>query len=159
MPINLKELRGFLGLTGYYRKFVRHYGLVAAPLTHMMKKNSFQWTEEAKAAFSQLKEATTKSPVLALPKFSKTFTVECDASGRGIGAVLVQEGRPIAFLSQALKGKALDFSTYEKELLALILSVQKWRPYLLGQHFIVRTDPTELQLSIPPTIRWTVRGG
>lgn len=90
----------------------------------------------------------TEPPVLALPKFSKPFIIECDARGKGLGAVLMQERRPIAFLSQALKGRTLDLSTYKKELLALVLSVQKWHPYLLGQHFTIRTDQHESQVLV-----------
>lgn len=144
LPTTVKSLRGFLGLTGYYRKFIRGYGIIAAPLTNMLKKNEFRWTLEATDAFNNLKRAMTEPPVLALPDFSKPFIIECDASGRGIGAVLMQEGRPIAFLSQALKGRTIGLSTYEKELLAQALSVQKWRPYLLGHHFLVRTDQQSL---------------
>lgn len=137
LPANLKGLQEFLGLTGYYRKFLRDYRGVA-PLT-TMRKNSFHWIEEALEAFQSLKKAMTEPPVLALPNFAKPFVIESDASGKGIGAVLMPEGRPIAFLSQALKGKALNLSTYEKELPALVLSVQKWRPYLLGHRFSVLT--------------------
>lgn len=143
---SLKGLRGFLGLTGYYyRKFVQNYGLITTPLAAMLKKNSFNWTEEAVNAFHRLKQAMIEPPVLALPDFSKEFVIECDASGRGISAVLTQQGRQIAYLSQALKGRSLDLSTYEKELLALVLSVQKWRPYLLGQRFTVCTDQQSLK--------------
>lgn len=111
----------------------------------MLKRNSFRWSEEAMIAFQKPKQAMTQTPVLALPDFSKSFIIECDASGKGIGAVLMQEGRPIAFLSQALKGKALDLSTYEKELQALVLPVQRWRPYLLDHRFTVRTDQESLK--------------
>jgi hypothetical protein len=124
-PKSFKALRGFLGLTGYYREFIKNYGTIAAPLTHMLKKNSLGWTPEVQAAFEALKFAVTQSPVLALPNFSKPFTIECDASGLGIGTVLMQEHRPIAFLSQALKGKALYMSTYEKELFTLVMAIQK----------------------------------
>lgn len=143
LPANLKGLWGFLGLTGYYRKFVRDYG-GAAPLTTMRKKNSFHWTEEALEALQSLKKAMTEPPVLALLNFAKPFVTESDASGKGIGAVLMPEGRPIAFLSQALKGKALNLSTYEKELLALVLCVQKWRPYLLGHRFFLFSPKLEI---------------
>jgi hypothetical protein len=144
-PKTIKALRGFLGLTGYYRKFIKGYGSIAAPLTAMLRKNAFSWTDSAQEAFQALKVAVTQAPVLALPNFSQPFIIECDASGIGIGAVLMQNNRPIAFLSKALKGKALHMSTYEKELFALVTAVQKWRPYLLGQSFLVKTDQQSLK--------------
>jgi hypothetical protein len=162
-PGSVKALRGFLGLTGYYRKFIQGYGSIASPLTQLLKKNGFHWTTEAEKAFSHLKQAMTTGPVLALPNFNKQFVVECDASGMGIGAVLMQEGRPIAFFSQALKGRNLSCSTYEKEMMALIASVQKWRPYLLGQKFVIRTDQKSLRYLLDQTIateaqqKWLVK--
>lgn len=98
----------------------------------LLKKNAFTWTDDATPAFNQLKMAVTTPPVLLLPDFTKAFTIECDASGTGLGAVLMQEGRPISFFSQVLKGHSLLLSTYEKELISLVSAVQKWRPYLLG---------------------------
>lgn len=142
---SVKSLRGFLGLIGYYRKFIRHYGSIAAPLTALLKKNPFVWIEDDKAAFEKLKEAVSRPPVLTLPDFTKVFVIECDASGSGIGAVLMQEQRLIAYLSQALKGKTLYLSTYEKELLALVMAVRKWRPYVLGQTFVVKIDQQSLK--------------
>jgi hypothetical protein len=148
----IKALRGFLGLTGYYRKFIKNYGSIAASLTALLRKNAFCWTASATEAFLRLKEAVTSSPVLRLPDFTKRFTIECDACGNGLGAVLMQEGRPIAFFSQALKGRALLLLTYEKELLSLVSAVQKWRPYLLGQPFTVKTDQQSLKFLLEQKI-------
>jgi hypothetical protein len=114
IPVNLKELRGFLGLAGYYRKFVRHFRLISRPLTDLLCKGvPFLWTPVLNTAFCELKRALTEAPVLALPDFSKQFVVETDASGTGIDVVLMQDGHPIAYLSKALCPKNLGLSTYE----------------------------------------------
>lgn len=144
-PSNLKQLRGFLGLAGYYRKFVKSFGIIARPLTVLTKRDAFLWQQEAQLAFDALKLALCRAPVLALPNFEKQFVVETDACGNGIGAVLMQEGHPLAYISRHLKGQQLHLSIYEKELLAVIFAVQKWRHYLIHNHFIIRTDQRGLK--------------
>lgn len=89
-PTTVKEIRGFLGLAGYYKKLVKHFGAIAAPLTHLLTKAGFQWTPEEDSAFQHLKISLTTAPVLGLLDFSQTFIIECDASGTGIGAILLQ---------------------------------------------------------------------
>lgn len=144
VPKNVTALRGFLGLTGYYRKFVKHYGLIAKPLTQLLKKKQFHWSAAAQEAFESLKSAMTDTPVLALPDFAKQFIVETDASDLGIGAVLMQGDQPVAFMSKALGVAHNKLSIYEKEFLALIMSVENWRPYLQRQEFLIRTDHKSL---------------
>ena len=124
-PTSIKEVRGFLGLTGYYRHFIRGYGFIAKPLTELLKKGAFQWTALAQAAFESLKYAMITAPVLALPNFSEEFIVESDASSQGIGAVLTQNGRPLAYFSKALSAKHQALLVYEKEMLAILVAVKK----------------------------------
>ena len=145
IPTNVKELRGFLGLAGYYRKFVRDYALISKPLTDLLKVGAFKWTEEAQDSFEKLKGALTSAPVLAVPNFEETFVIETDASKKGIGAVLMQRNHPLAFISRSLGPKWQKLSVYEKELLAIVFSVQKWEQYLSGGHFIIRTDQKSLK--------------
>ena len=129
-----------MGLIGYYRKFAKGYGQIATPLTALLKKKSFVWSDLAAQAFQRLKLTIFNRLVLALLDFSKTFTVECDASGFGLGAILMQDQKPIAFHSQALKGRSLALSTYEKEFLVVVVAVQEWRHYLVGKPFVIKTD-------------------
>jgi hypothetical protein len=137
-PKTLKSLHGFLGLTGYYRK-------IAAPLTTLLKKNSFTWTPAAAQAFQTLKTTMCTTLVLALPDFTKTFVLECDTSGKGIGAVLMQEGQPLAFTSKQLSEKNLGKPIYEKEMLAILHAVELWHLYLFGQRFQIKTDHQSLK--------------
>ncbi|KAL2245979.1 UNVERIFIED_CONTAM: Retrovirus-related Pol polyprotein from transposon [Sesamum indicum] len=131
VPTNVKALRGFLGLTGYYRRFIQGYGIISKPLTSLLKKDSFEWNEDAEKAFNHLKELMVSALVLAMPDFSQPFIVETDASGKGIGVVLMQGGKPISYLSKALAPKNLGLSTYEKEFLALLLVVTSYETGVL----------------------------
>jgi len=122
-PTNIFELRGFLGLTGYYRKFLRNYRVLARPLTILLKKGQFCWNDEAEAAFADLKNAMTSTPTLIMPNFDEPFIIESDASGDGIGAVLSQHRRLIAFMSRALRLSKHTWSTHAREMLAIVVTV------------------------------------
>ena len=143
-PTNFTELRGFLGLTGYYRRFVKNYGLLAKPLTNLLKCKQFVWSTTAQKAFVSLKEAMVTTPVLGLPDFTSPFIVETDACDNGIGAVLIQHDKPLAFLSKALGPTHKHLFIYEKDFLALIMDMERWRPYLQLQEFLIRTDHKSL---------------
>jgi hypothetical protein len=144
-PRSLKELHSFLGLAGYYRRFVRHFGILSKPLTALLKKGSmFVWTSQHTTAFQALKDALVSAPVLALPNFALPFCLETDASNQGVGAVLMQGGHPITYLSKALGPKSQGLSTYEKEFLAILTAVDHWRHYLQLKEFHIVTDHRSL---------------
>nr|ADB85398.1 putative retrotransposon protein [Phyllostachys edulis] len=144
-PQDLTQLRSFLGMTGYYRRFIRHYGVICRPLYDMLRKGGFDWKDPQDEAFVKLKLAMTTAPVLALPDFSENFTLETDASGTGIGGVLMQRGRPLAYFSRTLGVRAAAMSTYDREALAIIESLKRWRHYFLGTQLIIRTDQQSLK--------------
>lgn len=144
-PSDVKGVRRFLGLAGYYRRFVRNFGVIARPLFNLLKKGvPFLWTSSTETTFQLLKQQLTSAPVLALPDFKQQFTMETDACDTGVGAVLQQKGHPIAFISKALSPRYQGLSTYEKEYLAIIVAVEQWRPYLQHAQFIIQTDQRSL---------------
>ena len=111
---SLIELRGFIGICTYYRKFVKGFSQLTLPLTDLTKKYAFQWHEGAEKYFQRMNEVISNCPILSLPNFSKPFVLECDASGEGIGAVLKQGKHPIAFKSRKLQTHDNIYSIYDK---------------------------------------------
>jgi hypothetical protein len=159
-PRSTRGLRGFLGLAGYYKKFFHDFSLIAAPLTRLLRHNTFAWDKEAKDLFQALKRALTTGPVLQMPDFDKLFIVDCDASGVGFGVVLHQGAGPVAFFSRPFAARHLKLAAYERELISLVQAVRHWRPYLWGRQFLVRTDHFSLKylldqcLSTVPRHQW-----
>lgn len=145
IPKSCTEVKSFHGLASFYRRFVKDFSALAAPLTECMKKGEFKWNEAAQQSFEAIKEKLCSAPLLALPDFNKTFEIECDASGQGIGAVLTQEKRPIAYFSEKLNAAKLNYSTYDKEFYALIRALEVWQHYLLPKEFIIHTDHETLK--------------
>uniref|UniRef100_A0A1J3IVR9 Transposon Ty3-I Gag-Pol polyprotein n=2 Tax=Noccaea caerulescens TaxID=107243 RepID=A0A1J3IVR9_NOCCA len=145
IPVTQKQLRSFLGLANYYRRFIKGYSVIAKPLSTLLKKEGFTWNPEADSAFQKLKLSLTTTPVLALPNFEKVFVVETDASNIGIGAVLMQDSHPICFISRALGPRHQALSVYEKELMAVVHAVQTWNAYLAHRPFVIKTDQKSLK--------------
>jgi hypothetical protein len=106
---------------------------------------SFAWRDSQEVAFSTLKDKLTQAPLLQLPDFNKVFELECDASGIGLGAVLLQEGKPVAYFSEKLSGASLKYSTYDKELYALVRTLHTWQHYLWHREFIIHSDHEALK--------------
>jgi len=144
-PTSLTTLRAFLGITGFYRKFLRSYATLASPLTNLLIFKVFTWNEEAQKTFLQFKKFLTIAPVLHLPYLSLLFVVETDASNSAIGMVLSQAGHPIAFFSKKLCPKMQNNLVYVKEMLAITKAVKKWRHYLIDTHFQITTDQQSLK--------------
>ena len=142
-----------MGLIGYYRRFVRGYASIAAPLTDLLKGTSYQWNDKAQHAFDELKSAMSTAPVLALPNFDKKFVLEADASNLGIGAVLMQQEQPLSYFSKKLSLRMQQASAYVRELYAITEAVKKWRQYLLVRRFIIRTDQKSLHALLDQVIQ------
>lgn len=151
IPKTPKQVRSFLGTAGWYRRFIKNFAIISAPLTDTLKKaKQFSMNEKAIEAFNELKKALTTAPVLVHPNFKKPFFVQCDASHYGVGAVLFQKDeedndRPIAFFSQKLNSAQQNYTTTEKECLAAVLAVKKFRPYIELMEFTIITDHASLK--------------
>ena len=160
-PQDKHDVRAFLGLANYFRRFIRNYSTIARPLTSLTKDSiSWHWDHPQERAFEQLKDALVSPPVLAMPDFSKPFTVECDASDVALGGILTQEGRPVAYESRVLTSAERNYDTRDRECLAVVHCYQTWRCYLEGADSTCITDHHPLtHLSTQPKlnrrqVRW-----
>lgn len=149
-PKSVKDVRRLIGLTGWYRRFIPNFATITAPLTNLIKKNctKIEWTSEAQYALDQIKEVLTASPILANPNYDQPFIIQTDASDTGMGAILVQgegdEEKVVAYWSQKLSSAQRKYQTTERECLAVILAIEKFRPYIEGVKFTVITDHASL---------------
>ncbi len=146
-PRTKKEVKSFLGLTGYYRNFIPNYAAIASPLSDLTKKGLpvvVEWTDAHEKAYETLKNMTVTKPVLRLPDISKPFVLRTDASNTGVGAVLLQdhEGQlfPVSYASKKLLQREVAYSTIEKECFAIVWAIKKFMLYLYGTEFIIQTD-------------------
>nr|XP_051212763.1 uncharacterized protein LOC127330668 [Lolium perenne] len=145
-PTNKTEVRAFLGLAGYYRKFVEGFSSIARPLTQLLTKDKkFEWTDKCEASFQELKQRLVTTPVLTMPDIMKDFDVYCDASKLGLGSVLMQEGKVIAYLSIQLRPHEINYPTHDLELAAVVHALKTWRHYLVGNRCEIYTDHKSLK--------------
>ncbi|WVZ75840.1 hypothetical protein U9M48_023864 [Paspalum notatum var. saurae] len=146
VPEVVKEVRGFLGLAGYYRRFIESFSKIVKPMTSLLEKGfPFIWTKERQTAFDKLKKRLTTAPVLTLPDLTKSFTVYCDASKEGLGCVLMQEGKVISYASCQLRKHEVNYPIHDLELAAVVHALKIWRHYLFGNRCEIYTDHKSLK--------------
>jgi len=146
VPQTIIRVRSFLGLAGFYRRFVKDFSAIATPLHEMTKKGVvFHWGKAQESSFDTLKDKLTHAPLLQLPNFGKTFELECDASGVGTRGVLMQDGKHIAYFSKKLHGPVLNYSMYDKKLYALVRSLETWHHYLWPKEFVIHSNHESLK--------------
>src|SRR4051812_28731680 len=127
------DIRSFLGLAGYYRRFIENFSKLEKPMTELLKKeNKFVWSEDCETSFQELKKRLVTAPVLCFPDIHKDLQVYCDASRRGLGCFLMQEGKIVAYASRQLKNHENNYPTHGLELAAVVHALKTWRHYLLG---------------------------
>nr|CAE02265.2 OSJNBb0049I21.5 [Oryza sativa Japonica Group] len=145
-PKSVTEIRSFLGLAGYYRRFIEGFSMIARPMTQLLKKEKkFVWSEQCQESFEQLKEKLTSAPILVLPDIRKDFVIYCDASRQGLGGVLMQDGKVVAYASRQLRPHEENYPTHDLELAAVVHALKIWRHYLIGNHCDIYTDHKSLK--------------
>jgi hypothetical protein len=145
-PTNVKEIRGFLGMAGYYQRFIEGFSKIAGPMTKLLRKNTpFEWSEKCEESFQELKKRLTTAPILAVPETGKDYTVYCDASKNGLGCILMQDQKVIAYGSRQLKPHEVNYPTHDLELAAVVFALKQWRQFLYGVKCELYTDHKSLK--------------
>jgi hypothetical protein len=145
-PMNASEIRSFLGLAGYYRRFIKDFSKIAKPMTRLLEKNKdFDWTEEWQVSFEELKKRLTSALVLILPDITKKFDIYCDASQHGLGCVLMQDGQVVSYGSRQLRKHEENYPTHDLELAAVVHVLKIWRHYLIGHQCEIYSDHKSLK--------------
>ncbi|XP_024310346.1 uncharacterized protein LOC112268658 [Brachypodium distachyon] len=145
-PKNVGDVRSFLGLAGYYRRFIENFSKIAKPMTELLKKEKkFAWNEKCEESFQELKKRLVSAPILMLPNLQEDFQVYCDASRQGLGGVLMQDGKVVAYASRQLKSHEGNYPTHDLELASVVHALKTWRHYLMGKHCELFTDHKSLK--------------
>jgi hypothetical protein len=145
-PRTVSEIRSFLGLAGYYRRFIEGFSKIVKPLTTLLEKDrEFKWTGVCQSSFEELKKRLTTTPVLVMPDLQKSFDIYCDASRQGLGCVLMQEGHVIAYASRQLRKHEFNYPTHDLELAAAVHALKIWRHYIMGTKCQIYTNHKSLK--------------
>jgi hypothetical protein len=145
-PRNVKQIRGFLGMACYYRRFIEGFSKIAGPMKKLLRKNTLlMWSEECEVSFQTLKDKLTTTPVLAVPEIGKDYTVYCDASKNGLGCVLMQDRKVMAYGSRQLRPHEVNYPTHDLELAAVVFALKGWRYFLYGAKCKLYTDHKSLK--------------
>jgi hypothetical protein len=145
-PQNVSDIRSFLGLAGYYRRFIEGFSKVSKPMTVLLEKSkTFEWTPRHEASFQELKKRLTMVPVLTMPDMEKPFSIYCDASGQGLGCVLMQDGHVVAYASRQLRKREEKYPTHDLELATIVRALKSWRHYIIGKRCEVYSDHKSLK--------------
>ncbi|GJR60247.1 coiled-coil domain-containing protein SCD2 isoform X1 [Tanacetum coccineum] len=145
VPQSIQQVRSFHGLASFYRRFIKNFSTIVSPMTEVTRFKTFTWTPQAQRDFDEIKQQLSSTSVLALPYFHEVFEVECDVFGVGIGAVLSQLNRPVAYFSEKLNDAKRRYTTYDKEFYAIIRALEHWQYYLISKEFILHSDHEALK--------------
>jgi hypothetical protein len=145
-PQNVSDIRSFLGLAGYYRRFIEGFSKISKPIMELLVKgNTFEWTPRRETSFQELKKRLTTASVLTMPDMEKPFSIYCDASGQGLGCVLMQDDRVVAYASRQLRKHEEKYPTHDLELAAVVHALKIWRHYIIGKRSEVYSDHKSLK--------------
>jgi hypothetical protein len=146
IPQNVSDIISFLSLAGYYRRFIEGFSKISKPMTELLAKgNTFEWTPRRETSFQELKKILTMAPILTMPDMEKSFLIYCDASGQGLGCVLMQDGHVLAYASRQLRKHEVKYLTHDLELVAVVHALKIWRHYIIGKRCEVYSDHKSLK--------------
>jgi hypothetical protein len=145
-PTSVSDIRSFLELAGYYRRFIEGFSRISKPMAELLEKDKeFKWMPACESSFQELKKRLTIAPVLVMPDIEKPFSIYCDASGQGLGCVLMQDGRVVAYASRQLRKHEVNYPTHDLELAAVVHALKIWRHYLMGKRCELYTNHKSLK--------------
>jgi ribonuclease HI len=145
-PISVGDIQSFLGLAIYYQRFIKGFSKISKPMTELHEKDrKFEWTPACEASFQELKKRLTTALILVMPDIEKSFSIYCDASGQGLGCVLIQDGRVVAYSLRQLRKHEVNYPTHDLELTAVVHALKIWRHYLMGKRCELYTDHKSLK--------------